>query len=918
MIGPQKILDKIKKYETKSKASINTPKENLYKTKMNRYMTILQKGGAYVQQSKLKKYLYTLDGDVINNGEEYAITIIHSNDTREMYYFGKVLEEGFVIKNLSANSLNNSISSNFFSGIINKVFEKTTKNLSKEINISPIEKGLMYYLSQYASVNNPIQHSYTFLYNELTNIMSNYHRKTSILNKINTFNYEKIRTKNPNPYNIEHITFTGGGAKGIIYVGTLLALLVSGLIVYVNKITGTSAGAMTACVCGCVTPKREIYEKMKTMNLISIDSEFSTIIQRYYACVSYVTNKLYNADMEELMGKLHIFNAKSTIENVRTVGALFNPDTKFVPWYIDMCKTICKIMDNDLIKYITDDKLFTFDEYSKATGKSLVIVATNVNEQTTMYFSSKNSPDINVIDAIKASMAIPIAFPPQLIKTEDIKVVDGIIYDKTEIISKYIDGGVYDNYALNNSDLRDRNGNIIKNDSKQLGFFLTTNKTPYELYRELANLYVNINDTITNTAIITQKNSVAIIAESGILETRNKIKSKYIGREYLHDTKTKVDKICEKIILETKAKGKTDIEKKVIAAQKKIHKVIADLLKQKIYYPKIHVPESAKLSEEEVATKRKEFLKYYLGEELRDEKDYDVFDHISYCYSNEYVESELNLFHVNIKELYDITHECIVSLQCDNVETYANILNDIISLRNPIYIIFKECWKSVGYSENSNNNYFGYPVSQNDTYRYYATYALTIKHLSDLMDEAVKGLSYINNVLKSYTLKFTTQDVIKLSVNITRGIVSTIQKINEKRTSLKSLILGTTLSDQDFVEMLKFDYIDVAANFFKKATIDNVMAIYTTAADTTKIADGLLTRFNDKSAISVRNRLRTVSLNTFDVGTLEFSMSNERKGMMIYEGYQKTIKHLSQILCLQDLTNKSISDGTMLDSQTFK
>ena len=49
-----------------------------------------------------------------------------------------------------------------------------------------------------------------------------------------------------NPYGLEKVVFTGGGNKGIVYVGTFLGLLATGQVFYLNHFAGTSVGALTA------------------------------------------------------------------------------------------------------------------------------------------------------------------------------------------------------------------------------------------------------------------------------------------------------------------------------------------------------------------------------------------------------------------------------------------------------------------------------------------------------------------------------------------------------------------------------------------------------------------------------------------------------------------------------------------------
>jgi predicted acylesterase/phospholipase RssA len=822
-----------------------------------------------------------------------------------------------------------------------------------------IDNRLIYHLSDYANIMNPIQYLYAFLYDEKWNMLNkNNCLNTKLLSKIQDIDFSKKSTSlkyGPNPYGIEHVTFTGGGAKGTIYAGTLLALLISGLIIYLNKFTGTSAGAMTTCICGCITPNKKVYDEIKLMYLDEISKKNDDLISRYYLCVAYVINKLYKTNMEDLMGKLNMVNFPSNIKNLLNTGALLNPATNFIPWYINMCETICIIMDNGLEKYITEETLFTFEEYTKTTGKSLVIVAADVNKQSSIYFSEKKSPNVNVIDAVKASMAIPLAFPGQKIGTSTIKVKDGILYDDENEPITYIDGGMYDNYALNNSDLQDHNGNIVGYDRKQLGFFLTTQKTPYEIYRTLLHLYVKINESIANVALAVGEGIIRekILKDSGIEKVRNTIKNFYFERKYLEDIKNKLTNLCDEIIEEvTKdpTKERLEMKSEIIKKRDDIFKKIDKLLKQKIYHPVLESTEERELKEREEreAREKKEIEERESKLELAkdtdiiknnielskitekeeennkkentnlqkifgDEENYDVSDHIAYCFNNRYIDIELDIFHKDIKGFYDLINKCMNTIGCDKIKNHAEILDNIIKLRNPVYIIFKEFWRSVGYAEDANNFFFGY-ADKKERYHYYGTYVLAIKQLVKIIDEITESLLYIGKQIKLYEIQMfdfslTTHQKINVFLNVTQMVTTTIYKMYYEKASLLSLIKTSNVENYSISDLLEGNYIKIASKVFSETTMDTLKSVLSQASTVASIPGQYLNMVNNKSAQSVYNKSRTVSFNVFDAGTLEFTMSHEKKSMLIYEGYQKTIKHLSQILCLQELTGVYATDG---------
>ncbi len=86
----------------------------------------------------------------------------------------------------------------------------------------------------------------------------------------------------------------------------------------------------------------------------------------------------------------------------------------------------------DLLKRKFNKKDITFIEFSKITGKNLIINASNLTEKCEEYFNVDRSPEMSIKLAIKISMCVPLIFKP-------IKYEENI----------YIDGGLYNNFPIN-------------------------------------------------------------------------------------------------------------------------------------------------------------------------------------------------------------------------------------------------------------------------------------------------------------------------------------------------------------------------------------------------------------------------------------------------------------------------------------
>lgn len=73
----------------------------------------------------------------------------------------------------------------------------------------------------------------------------------------------------------------------------------------------------------------------------------------------------------------------------------------------------------------------TFREFYEKTKKKFIVTGTCVNTKKVVYFSHETTPDIRVVDAVRASSSIPLVFVP--------KKIENMLY---------IDGGCIDNYPI--------------------------------------------------------------------------------------------------------------------------------------------------------------------------------------------------------------------------------------------------------------------------------------------------------------------------------------------------------------------------------------------------------------------------------------------------------------------------------------
>jgi len=158
---------------------------------------------------------------------------------------------------------------------------------------------------------------------------------------------------------MKNIVFAGGGFKGWAYIGTIKALHEYINFSQIEQIIGVSIGSFFGL-----------------MYLLNFDSDF-------------LLDFSMNLDFKEL--------CDIDIDNIIENQSIF-VGTKFT----------------DLIKQIISYKLdpdVTFSELKKYSNKKFTVNALNISDSKLEYFNYDLTPDIKVVDAIRASCGLPFLFP---------------------------------------------------------------------------------------------------------------------------------------------------------------------------------------------------------------------------------------------------------------------------------------------------------------------------------------------------------------------------------------------------------------------------------------------------------------------------------------------------------------------------
>lgn len=195
-------------------------------------------------------------------------------------------------------------------------------------------------------------------------------------------------------YHFKNLVFEGGGVKGIAYVGALDVLDKEGILKNIERVAGTSAGAMVAVLVGL---------------------GFSS---------------------EELGGILWSINFQNFLDDswgyVRDTKRLLND----YGWYKgDYFRNLMA----SYIKEKTGDGETTFKQLEDMRNegrpfRDIYLIGADLSTGYSKVFSAKHTPHVKIADAARISMSIPLFFA----------AVKGVNGDN----HIYVDGGLLDNYAI--------------------------------------------------------------------------------------------------------------------------------------------------------------------------------------------------------------------------------------------------------------------------------------------------------------------------------------------------------------------------------------------------------------------------------------------------------------------------------------
>lgn len=185
----------------------------------------------------------------------------------------------------------------------------------------------------------------------------------------------------------KNLVFEGGGVKGIAYVGALEVLEQKGILKDIERIGGTSVGAINAVLLGCGYSNEEQLKILRDL------------------------------DFEEF--KDDSFGFMSDAQRLVTEYGWYKGDF-FHRW-------IGKVIKD---KLGTPD--VTFEELTRKTGRDLYLIGANLSTGFGEIFSAEHTPTMRVVDATRISMSLPLFFAAVRNPRGDV----------------YVDGGLLSNYPV--------------------------------------------------------------------------------------------------------------------------------------------------------------------------------------------------------------------------------------------------------------------------------------------------------------------------------------------------------------------------------------------------------------------------------------------------------------------------------------
>lgn len=282
-------------------------------------------------------------------------------------------------------------------------------------------------------------------------------------------------------YPFKNLVFKGGGMKALAYHGAIRVLEEEKILGQIERVAGTSAGALLATLISMRMSVDEIiafYQSVDYAKISGVRSDFK-------AASTSKNPRLYERELTRFLDGID-----SISRFIRHFG-----------WYDNSYAQ--EIIENIIAEYCHGNGRATFAEFRKRGLRDLYIVTTNISKHKIEYLSADETPDISVADAVVMSSSLPFYF-------------EAIQFDGKEFGSGdyYADGGLLYNYPLHIFDapkFEAKNPNYVYGINwETLGCRLYTPKDYPIVNQEITNLFgfiENLLETIVDVQDMTFDNN---------------------------------------------------------------------------------------------------------------------------------------------------------------------------------------------------------------------------------------------------------------------------------------------------------------------------------------------------------------------------------------------------------------------------
>jgi len=185
----------------------------------------------------------------------------------------------------------------------------------------------------------------------------------------------------------ENLVFEGGGVCGFAYCGAISELEKNGVLSKIKRFAGTSVGAIFATLLASDFTAREVLEMQSIISFGGLNNKYD------------------------------VSNAFNLFKNLG----------------VNTTSSIRKQINAVLSTRIKPDE--TLSGLFEKTGKELVLVSCCLNREKAVYFHHATHGSVKVIDAIIASLSVPVFFRPLKLS----------VFNEEDY---FVDGGIVDNYPL--------------------------------------------------------------------------------------------------------------------------------------------------------------------------------------------------------------------------------------------------------------------------------------------------------------------------------------------------------------------------------------------------------------------------------------------------------------------------------------